>query len=435
MGNLTSLSNHLPNISLTPTPESFLYYYNTYPSTPVGWLSLSSRAGNVRFAAFTTSYKNFKEYFFKVFVEPDGRNLFYNADGTTKFLFHWTKKPTSLDHRFWESLSPFDKGILMIVNQLPCRLPTRELVALYGSSKQLADLNGEHLFPLGLLNNNNVSYLFLCFADIVLTMDPNLKKYMNTLKWQANKSKISTLVGIAPTPTEREVVPAEPATAPVQGKNRGWPAKASRSEARTSSGSPVSMLGHSVRVAPTMQFDLRSEDEGVLSAVPCLDLIEEMVELQCRAAVVSRALGDELKRAKTVSIPKLKKQLSDSVVSLKEALKAVDEARNEACLAKEELATDKESLNAQVKQLQGFMLSINEESFKQGVRQVAFFHGVPADNERYDSNMDVVDGQLMPLGGEDNDQPMDDPITEAPQGNDFVQPNGSTQPDDTIDVI
>jgi len=130
---------------LTPTLESFLYYYNTHPSHPVGWLSLSSRPGNVHFAAFTSSYKNFKDYYFKVFVEPDGRDLFYNADGTTKFPFHWTEKPAALDNRFWESLSPIDKEILMIINQLPCRLPTQELIALYGTSKQWADLNGEHL--------------------------------------------------------------------------------------------------------------------------------------------------------------------------------------------------------------------------------------------------------------------------------------------------
>ena len=81
---------------LNPTPESFLYYYNTHPSTLVGWLSMSSLPGNVRFAIFTTSYKNFKEYYFKFFVEPDSRDLFYNADGTTKFPFHWTEKPTPL---------------------------------------------------------------------------------------------------------------------------------------------------------------------------------------------------------------------------------------------------------------------------------------------------------------------------------------------------
>jgi len=187
-----------------------------------------------------------------------------------------------------------------------------------------------------------------------------------------------------------------------------------------------------------MQFDLRPEDEGVLAIVPTLDLIEEMVELQCRAAVVSRAISDELKRAKTVSIPKLKTQLSDSALSLKEALKTVEDSQKEAWLAKEEqealkatltkvmaerddlvkekdgLAADNESLNSQVEQLQGFMLRINEESFNQGVRQVAFYHGVSADDSRYDSGMDVINGQLMPLGGEDAEDA--DQVAENPFG-------------------
>ncbi len=215
-------------------------------------------------------------------------------------------------------------------------------------------------------------------------MDPSLKKYMNSLKRQANKSKIATIAGIVPRPIEQEVVPVEVVAAPVQGKKRGRPAKAPRNDARSSLGSPTSMLGSSVRVAPTMQFDLRPEDEDTLAAIPTLDLIEEMVELQCRATVVGRAIGDELKRVKTVPIPKLKSQLSESTVSLKDALKAVDEARNDARLAREEqetlkvtlnevttgraeaikeqekLAIEKESLLAQVEQLQGFMLSINE---------------------------------------------------------------------------
>jgi len=86
------------NFKLEPTPESFLYYYNTRLSTLVSWLSLSSRPENIWFAAFTTSYKNFKEKYFKIFVEPDGRDLFYNVNGTTKFPFHWTEKPTQLDN-------------------------------------------------------------------------------------------------------------------------------------------------------------------------------------------------------------------------------------------------------------------------------------------------------------------------------------------------
>jgi len=185
-----------------------------------------------------------------------------------------------------------------------------------------------------------------------------------------------------------------------------------------------------------------------------------MVELQCRAAVVSRAIGDELKRAKTVSIHKLKTQLSESVVSLKEALKAVDDARNEARLAKEEqealkatlnqvmaeradvvkekedLAADKESLSAQVEQLQGFMLSINEESFNQGVRQVAFYHGVPVDDPRYDSGMDVINDQLMPLGAEDaEDIDQGNQTVETHQPDDTTQPDETMQADDIIDIV
>ena len=110
--------------SLKPTLGSFLYYYNMHPSTRVSWLSLSSRPRNVRFAAYTTSYKNFKENYFNIFVEPDSRDLFYNADGTTKFSFHWMEKPNQLGSWLWKSLSPFDKEIILVTKQLPCRLPT-----------------------------------------------------------------------------------------------------------------------------------------------------------------------------------------------------------------------------------------------------------------------------------------------------------------------
>jgi len=127
---------------LNPTPQSFLYYYNTYPGTPVSWFSLISRSGNVRFAPYTTSYKFFKDNYFKIFVEPDGRDLFYNADGTTKFPFHWTEKPFQLDNQLLHSLTPFDKEIILVIDRLPCRLPTRELIVLYGSSKKWADLTG-----------------------------------------------------------------------------------------------------------------------------------------------------------------------------------------------------------------------------------------------------------------------------------------------------
>jgi len=72
------------------------------------------------------------------------------------------------------------------------------------------------------------------------------------------------------------------------------------------------------------------------------------------------------------------------------------------------------------------MLRTNEEIFNQGVRQVVFFHGVPADDSRYDLGKDVINDQLVPLGGEDAeeaDQVMEDPPVETPQ------------PDETIEIL
>ena len=108
----------------------------------MSWLSLSSRPGSIWFAAYTTSYKNFKEKYFKIFVEPDGWDFFYNAEGQTKFPFHWTENLTQLNNWLRSSMSLLDKSILVVFDQLPYKLPTRELIVLHGSSKKWADFNG-----------------------------------------------------------------------------------------------------------------------------------------------------------------------------------------------------------------------------------------------------------------------------------------------------
>ena len=294
----------------------------------------------------------------------------------------------------------------------------------------------------------------LFYVGIILRMDPSLSKFMKDLKKQAEDRKVSSATGIVPKPAAIEVVSPEIAVAPPVNKKRGRPSKVQKLEVGTSSGGkPVSMLGLGLRVAPTMQFDLLPEDEGILAAVPTLHLIEEMVELQCRAAVVSRAIGDELKRAESVVILRLKAKLDESSQALKKALQDVDacqkEKEREAQMIKEEqetlkamvtkltaerdelvqekadLTTEKESLNVEIEKYQGFMLRINEESFNQGLRQATFFHGIPADDSRYDLGKDVVNGRLVPLGEDVDDagQVMEEPSTDI------------AKPDETIDII
>ena len=100
-----------------------------------------------------------------------------------------------------------------------------------------------------------------------------------------------------------------------------------------------------------MQFDLLPEDEGILAAVPTLHLIEEMVELQCRAAVVSRAIGDELKRAESVVIPRLRAKLDESSQALKKALQDIDACQKEKEREVQMIKEEKETLKAMVTKL------------------------------------------------------------------------------------
>jgi len=127
---------------LTPRVEVFLFYYNTYPANPVSWVSLVSRPGSVCFAAFTTSYKNFKERYFKVFMEPDSREHFYLAEGGTKFPFHWTQNPTSLTINSRTAVSVLGKAEMAVFDQLPHKLPTRDIISLYTSSDPWVDFVG-----------------------------------------------------------------------------------------------------------------------------------------------------------------------------------------------------------------------------------------------------------------------------------------------------
>jgi len=84
---------------------------------------------------------------------------------------------------------------------------------------------------------------------------------------------------------------------------------------------------------------------------------------------------------------------------LKDTLTKLTAEWDQLLSEKANAAAREESLNAELEKCQGFMLQVSEESFNQGVRQVAYYHDVPSDDPQYDLCMDAVDGKLMPLGG------------------------------------
>jgi len=145
-------------------------------------------------------------------------------------------------------------------------------------------------------------------------MDPSLSNFLSNLKRQAAARKLSSLAGVAKEKVvEEEVAPTVVVAPPAANWKKGRLLKTQiGSDVGQLSSRGLTMLSPSLRVARAMQIDLRLEDEGILAIIPTKDLIEELVELQSRATVVGRALGDELSRAQTVVVPKLKAELEAS---------------------------------------------------------------------------------------------------------------------------
>jgi len=51
-----------------------------------------------------------------------------------------------------------------------------------------------------------------------------------------------------------------------------------------------------------------------------------------------------------------------------------------------------------------FLLCVRKEGFNQGIRQAIFFHGIPIDDKRYDVSKDIINGELVSVGGDDEEE-------------------------------
>jgi len=105
-------------LGLTTTPALFLHHYCTRPGKRVGWLSLVSQSKNRLLNPYSSSYKFFKDTFFKVMINPEGRRSVF--DGVvSKFPLYWTRKPTKFTLWPRSDLSTNDFIAIGKLDQLP----------------------------------------------------------------------------------------------------------------------------------------------------------------------------------------------------------------------------------------------------------------------------------------------------------------------------
>ncbi|QCD78684.1 hypothetical protein DEO72_LG1g2320 [Vigna unguiculata] len=105
-----------------PSPQPFLYFYDTRTKSPTTWLSLISRPGISKLEAFTQSFKHFKDGFFKVDMKR-------------------------------EKLALADREVVETLMKFNDKMPTKGLVRVYYSIHPIVDIEG-HMAQLGKKNLN-----------------------------------------------------------------------------------------------------------------------------------------------------------------------------------------------------------------------------------------------------------------------------------------
>ena len=133
------------NLGLTPSVDTFLYFFEVKDLGKKLWVNFNGVAGRVLLTLFQQSYKGFKKNFFKV------RNNRRDPSLLDGFPLYWTEKPNLQRAQSLEDLSPQKRGVCELLSGLSASLNTLELLKREFSPKDLETYIGTLLLPCFLL--------------------------------------------------------------------------------------------------------------------------------------------------------------------------------------------------------------------------------------------------------------------------------------------
>jgi len=80
---------------------------------------------------FTQSFKNFKDWFFRVSMEAGRRPWYLDEGGATRFPLYWTGSPTKLELVAKEALDAASRRVVDVLERLSPRAPGKWIVCCY----------------------------------------------------------------------------------------------------------------------------------------------------------------------------------------------------------------------------------------------------------------------------------------------------------------
>ncbi|KOM53185.1 hypothetical protein LR48_Vigan09g184400 [Vigna angularis] len=130
-------------LALYLTPAAFLYFFHVQPHPSKPWVSFRTVGNKHLLTLFNSSYKDFKNHFFKVVPTEIGQQSFCFPTGEAKFPFYWTRDPRKVLSWPKPQMAPEDLDLINQLCQLPPKSFCRALIGFLGKTNLPSNVFGK----------------------------------------------------------------------------------------------------------------------------------------------------------------------------------------------------------------------------------------------------------------------------------------------------
>ncbi|KOM30005.1 hypothetical protein LR48_Vigan845s003300 [Vigna angularis] len=413
-------------LALKPTPAAFLYFFHVQPHPSKPWVSFWTVGNKHLLTLYNSSYKDFKNHFFKVVPTETGYQSFCSPTGEAKFPFYWTRDPRKVLSWPKPQMAPED---LDLINQLFSATP--QILLPYYLSKMDPS------------KNSTFARLFAQRGGDVRKSGGSSSHAPSTTARPVTPRSVPQ-VSIPPPPVETVADPAPPSKSPPKKKGQRKAARKTLAESKHAKrslldGPPLpSLLSPNSWVAKHLHFDHFVEDKALVSGMTEEEASNMSLELTARAALcqtyaahkkasasaelqalqaklestvkVNQDLTLRLAETERMSEEDKKKAstlLAEARAAQRRMQRSLDDAQldlQKATASNTTLTIERDSLLDQVTKLEAKVKLLGDEvvnehvlGFDKALAQCHLLSQVPTDDPRLNVSMMVVDDKLVPI--------------------------------------
>ncbi|KOM37394.1 hypothetical protein LR48_Vigan03g077600 [Vigna angularis] len=403
-------------LALKPTPAAFLYFFHVQPHPSKPWVSFRTVGNKHLLTLYNSSYKDFKNHFFKVVPTETGYQSFSSSAQEAKFPFYWTRDPRKVLSWPKPQMTPEDLDLINQLCQLPPKSSCRVLIGFQGN-KNLPSNVFDYLSKMDPSKNSTFARLFAQRGGDVRKPGESSSHAPSTVARPVTPRPVQQ-ASVPPPPVETVADQAPPSKSPPKKKGKqkaAWETSVESKHAKMSlpDGPPLpGLLSSNLWVAKRLHFDLFFE-EKTYAAQKKASASAELQALQAKLDSTVKANQDltlqlaETERMAEEDKKKASTLLAEARATQRRMQRSLDDAKldlQKATSSNSTLTAERDSLRDQVTKLEEEVKLLGDEvvsehvlGFDKALAQCNLLFQVPTDDPRLDVSMMVVDNKLVPI--------------------------------------